>query len=127
MLDGHGGQECAKFAVDEIPMKLATYLRSGMACSEAIHSAFLNTDTEFLKSGRSTAGSTACVLVWDPVAGSACIANTGDTRAVLSRSGLLLFQSSSSSSLLLLLLLLLCCCCFVVVDIAVNEQAVPLT
>jgi serine/threonine protein phosphatase PrpC len=87
VLDGHGGAECAKFAVDDIPMKIAANLRSGMAYNEALFKAFLGTDAEFLKVGRSTAGSTACVMLWDRHQGNCYFANTGDTRAVLSRSG----------------------------------------
>lgn len=87
VLDGHGGAECAKFAVDDIPMKIASNLRSGLAHSEALFRAFLATDAEFLKAGRSTAGSTACVMAWDRAQGVAFMANTGDTRAVLCRSG----------------------------------------
>jgi serine/threonine protein phosphatase PrpC len=87
VLDGHGGAECAKFAVDDIPMKIATNLRSGMPCNESLFKAFLATDAEFLKVGRSTAGSTACVMLWDRGNGVGYFGNTGDTRAVLCRSG----------------------------------------
>lgn len=87
VLDGHGGRECAQFAVDEIPMKVTAFLRSGKPCNEALYSSFLSADAEFLRSGRSNAGSTACVLIWEQRTGTAMIANTGDTRAVLCRSG----------------------------------------
>jgi hypothetical protein len=78
VLDGHGGAECAKFAVDDIPMKIATNLRSGMPCNESLFKAFLATDAEFLKVGRSTAGSTACVCSGIAGTGSA----TSETREI---------------------------------------------
>lgn len=88
VLDGHGGRDCAQFASDEIPMKIAALLRTGKSCPEALFTSFRECDAAFLKTTGDSSGSTANVMLWDQRCGGiAYIANTGDTRAVLSRSG----------------------------------------
>ncbi len=86
VLDGHGGKECAQYCADEIPTKIAALLRNGKSCEESLYTSFIHTDTEFLKVSDNS-GSTANILVWDKKFNKLHIANTGDTRAVLSRSG----------------------------------------
>eukprot|EP01032_Pedospumella_encystans_P026108 gene26108-29493_t len=88
VLDGHGGKECSQFCADDIPVRIAANLRNGSSCPEALHKAFLESDLECLESGASgDAGSTANVAVFDQLHNVFYIANTGDTRAVLSRGG----------------------------------------
>jgi len=86
VLDGHGGKECAQYCADEIPTKIAALLRNGKSCEESLYTSFIQTDVEFLKVSDNS-GSTANILVWDKKNNKLHIANTGDTRAVLSRSG----------------------------------------
>lgn len=88
VLDGHGGKECAQYAAEDIPIKIATFLRNGLSCPEAMHKAFVETDREFLDSAMcGNSGSTANVAVYDKQSNVFHIANTADTRAVLCRSG----------------------------------------
>lgn len=91
--DGHGGAECAQFLSDELPAKVSQLLKQQaqrtLLCADALFQAFLAVDKEYLASCSNNAGSTACVLLWDGGEGNeTChVANTGDTRAVLCRSG----------------------------------------
>lgn len=91
--DGHGGAECAQFLSDELPAKVSQLLKQqsqrSLLCADALFQAFLAVDKEYLASCSNNAGSTACVLLWDGGEGNeTChVANTGDTRAVLCRSG----------------------------------------
>ena len=88
VLDGHGGKECAQYCADEIPVKISAALKAGKSCPEALYRSFLESDEEFLQSpSGNTSGSTADVMLWDPATGHAYVANTADTRAVLSRQG----------------------------------------
>ena len=93
VLDGHGGAECAQFVADEMPARLAALLKAqpSRLChlAQVLHSAVLQVDAEFIASAGCNAGSTACILLWDGGAGNerGYVANTGDTRAVLCRSG----------------------------------------
>lgn len=88
VLDGHGGSDCAQFAADELPAKIARYLRDGLNTPDAMFKAFVETDDLFLKTGSSTSGSTANILIYDPQLEYVFVANSGDTRAVLCRNGL---------------------------------------
>jgi protein phosphatase 2C family protein 2/3 len=91
VLDGHGGIECSQYGVEEIPMKIAGNLRKNSPTNpippeEALFRAFAQVDREFLYSYQgSTAGSTANVILYDCTEHMCYIANTGDTRAILSR------------------------------------------
>jgi serine/threonine protein phosphatase PrpC len=87
VLDGHGGGECSKFAAEELPSGVILQMRSGKSGGEALYKSFLSADESFLNSTSSRAGSTATVLLWDHVDKVMSVANCGDTRAVLSRSG----------------------------------------
>lgn len=86
VLDGHGGQDCARYCSEEIPTKIAALLRSGKCPAEALFQSFLVTDKEFISSRNDASGSTCSIALWDHIS-SFYIANTGDTRAVLCRSG----------------------------------------
>ena len=86
VLDGHGGQDCARYCSEEIPTKIAALLRNGKCPAEALFQSFLETDREFVTSRNDASGSTCSLVLWDHI-GSFYIANTGDTRAVLCRSG----------------------------------------
>jgi serine/threonine protein phosphatase PrpC len=86
VLDGHGGKECAQYCADDIPMRVATLLRNGSSCPEALYKAFRESDLECLETAAcGNAGSTANIAVYDASVNVFFIANTGDTRAVLSR------------------------------------------
>lgn len=91
--DGHGGAECAQFIADELPAKATQLLRAqqqrSLAPAIALFQSFQSIDKEYLDSSTNNAGSTACVMLWDGGQGNEIcyIANTGDTRAVLCRSG----------------------------------------
>lgn len=54
---------------------------------ESLYHSFLKTDSQFMKSNTSQlkAGSTSTVMLYDHHTGLTCVANSGDTRAVLSR------------------------------------------
>jgi protein phosphatase 1L len=81
VLDGHGGKDCAQFAADEVPTKMAALLRSGKSCQEAMFRSIVETDREFLRTSRSNgSGSTANVMLWDHFSETVYIANTADTR-----------------------------------------------
>ena len=86
VLDGHGGIECSRYVGDEMPAKIISFMKNGNQPEEALHNSFLDIDKDFLK-GYSNAGSTANCLLYDFKSNIAHIANTGDTRAVLCRSG----------------------------------------
>ena len=86
VLDGHGGDECARYVGDEMPMKITSFMKNGNKPEQALHNSFLDIDKDFLK-GYSNAGSTANCLLFDHKTNTLYIANTGDTRAVLCRSG----------------------------------------
>lgn len=85
VLDGHGGDDCSQHSADDIPMKIAANLRKGLSCPEALFKSFRDTDDEYLRSSRATAGSTANIILFDQSHSTVYVANTGDTRAVLSR------------------------------------------
>jgi serine/threonine protein phosphatase PrpC len=82
------GGECALYVADELPAKIVSYLRSGVEGPEALFNSFLKIDQEFLKIGENVSGSTASVMLWDSYRLRASFANTGDTRAIISRNGL---------------------------------------
>ena len=86
VLDGHGGIECSRYVGDEMPAKIISFMKNGNNPEEALHNSFLDIDKDFLK-GYSNAGSTANCLLYDFKLNIAYVANTGDTRAVLCRSG----------------------------------------
>jgi len=86
VLDGHGGIECSRYVGDEMPAKIISFMKNGNKPEEALHNSFLDIDKDFLK-GYSNAGSTANCLLFDFKLNIAYVANTGDTRAVLCRSG----------------------------------------
>lgn len=91
VLDGHGGKDCAQFCSDDIPVRIAANMRNGCSCPEALYRAFLDSDQEYLDSPTcGGAGSTANVAVYDKQYNVFYTANTGDTRAVLSRRGVAL-------------------------------------
>lgn len=87
VLDGHGGVECSRFAVEELPPQIVASLRAGLSSSQALFNAFTSTDEEFINSTSSKAGTTATVLLWNHATGIANLANAGDSRAVVSRAG----------------------------------------
>lgn len=88
VLDGHGGQDCAVFVKEEFPSKLVKLLRSGHTCAEALFRAFQEVDEEYIRhTYDSNAGSTANLALFDKYSRRLFVANTGDTRAVLSRNG----------------------------------------
>ena len=107
VLDGHGGQECALFAAEELPGVISSIARreggtrslsrgtglrkastTGAALPEILFKSFLQVDAEFLRSTSHTSGSTACIMLFDTESGRAFVGNTGDTRAVVCRGGL---------------------------------------
>lgn len=88
VLDGHGGQDCARFVAEDFPSILAKLIRGGNSCPESLFRAFQEVDQSYIRHTRdSHAGSTANLAVFDKGTGRLYIANTGDTRAVLSRDG----------------------------------------
>ena len=88
VMDGHGGKECAQYCADDIPMRIAANLRDNQSCPEAMYKAFRESDRECLDTNAVVcSGSTANVAVYDHAHNVFYIANTGDTRAVLSRAG----------------------------------------
>lgn len=91
VLDGHGGVDCAQYVSEELPSAIVRCLRSNnTSCAEALFNSFLTTDDEYISSNTrgSNAGSTANVALYDKFSNICYIANTGDTRAVLSRNSL---------------------------------------
>lgn len=94
ILDGHGGDGCAQFMVDEyvdILSNAAKEAESNASLQEVFYHSIVNADRDFLKSTSSGAGSTACLMLFDPNGcdgeGTCIIASVGDSRAVLSRRG----------------------------------------
>lgn len=87
VLDGHGGVECSRFAVEELPTQIVSSLRCGQPSSESLFTAFKKTDEEYILSTDSKAGSTATIVLWNQSTGIVNLANAGDSRAVLSRGG----------------------------------------
>lgn len=85
VLDGHGGQECARFAADEIPTKIMSGLRAGRSFADILYESYIETDADFLRGQSGGAGSTANILLFDPVQSVIYVANVGDTRSVLCR------------------------------------------
>jgi protein phosphatase 2C family protein 2/3 len=89
VLDGHGGIDCAQHISDDIPMKVTSLLRQRHSSLTALYHTFKEIDVDFLRScGGSNAGSTACILLFNHVHNLIYIANTGDTRAVLSHNNI---------------------------------------
>lgn len=89
VLDGHGGVDCAQYISDEIPMKVTSLLRRGQAPQSTLFQTFQEIDMDFLRTcAGSNAGSTACVLLFNRSQNVIYIANTGDTRAVLSHNNI---------------------------------------
>ena len=66
VFDGHGGGECSSMIMDELPTKVISNLRNHKPPAESLYDAFVETDKEYIASQRSTAGSTANLLLWDP-------------------------------------------------------------
>jgi protein phosphatase 2C family protein 2/3 len=86
VLDGHGGKECALYCAEDIPIKVSALLRSGLSCPETLFKTFLEVDKEFLEANvGDNSGSTANVAIYDKLSNSLFVANTADTRAILSR------------------------------------------
>lgn len=87
MLDGHGGDDCARFAAEELTPQVVSALRSSPSgdMPRCLFDAFLNTDAAYLKHRSSNAGCTATVLLFHHTLGLASLAHCGDTRAVLAR------------------------------------------
>jgi hypothetical protein len=48
VMDGHGGKQCADFAVEDLPAKLTVNLRNGQSCPDALFNSFLSTDKVLL-------------------------------------------------------------------------------
>ena len=48
VLDGHGGKQCAEFAVDDLPSQIMSCLRNGSTYPDALYSSFLKTDKVIL-------------------------------------------------------------------------------
>lgn len=76
-----------RYAAEEIPTQIISLIRSGKDAAECLYTSYMNTDDHFIKTNTSgiKAGSTATILLFDHQQGLACVSNTGDTRAVLSR------------------------------------------
>jgi serine/threonine protein phosphatase PrpC len=113
VLDGHGGIDCANHVSEDIPSKITALLRqqqrrSGNSSStvlapssssptssycSALFQTFQEIDNDFLNSsvggkGGSQAGSTANICLFHPSSNVCYVANSGDTRAVLSHNGI---------------------------------------
>ena len=87
VLDGHGGDDCARFASEELTPQIVSVLRSSSAAEapRCVFDAFLSTDAAYLRHRSTNAGCTATVLMFHHSIGLACLAHCGDTRAVLCR------------------------------------------
>jgi len=87
VLDGHGGKQCADFALEDLPSQIASNLRNGLSFPDTLYTSFVTTDKEFLDSevGQCNAGCTANVLLYDQERNIMFAGNTGDTRSVLCR------------------------------------------
>ena len=48
VLDGHGGKQCAEFALDDLPSQIMSCLRNGSTYPDALYSSFLKTDKVLL-------------------------------------------------------------------------------
>jgi serine/threonine protein phosphatase PrpC len=88
VLDGHGGQDCARFACEEIPTKMVSLLRSGLPCDESLFKSIVQVDEEFLRISENKSGSCCNMLVWNHYSQICNVANVGDTRTVLCRLGM---------------------------------------
>jgi serine/threonine protein phosphatase PrpC len=76
---------CYRFAADDLPTNIISCLRNGNDCAESLFRGYLKTDEDFLRDAYNKAGCTATVLLFDHSCGVISVANTGDTRAVVSR------------------------------------------
>jgi serine/threonine protein phosphatase PrpC len=76
-----------RYASEEIPSHIVSSLQAGTSLPESLFRSFLKTDAQFIRSNSSQlkAGSTSTVMLFDHQTGLTSIANSGDTRAVLSR------------------------------------------
>uniref|UniRef100_A0ACD5XKG9 Uncharacterized protein n=1 Tax=Avena sativa TaxID=4498 RepID=A0ACD5XKG9_AVESA len=89
VFDGHGGQNAAEFAAENMPKYMAGEIKKVDGgdidqVEEAVKKAYLKTDEEFLK--REESGGACCVTALLHK-GGLTVSNTGDCRAVLSRAG----------------------------------------
>uniref|UniRef100_A0ACD5YMP2 Uncharacterized protein n=1 Tax=Avena sativa TaxID=4498 RepID=A0ACD5YMP2_AVESA len=89
VFDGHGGQNAAEFAAENMPKYMAGEIKEVDGgdidqVEEAVEKAYLKTDEEFLK--REESGGACCVTALLHK-GGLTVSNTGDCRAVLSRAG----------------------------------------
>lgn len=87
VLDGHGGNECSRFASEELPTSIIQNMRGGKSGAEALFKSYCDIDRAFVESTSSRAGSTATVMLWDHVDRVVAVANCGDSRSVLCREG----------------------------------------
>ncbi|XP_058110294.1 putative protein phosphatase 2C 53 isoform X1 [Magnolia sinica] len=86
VFDGHGGVKAAEFATENMGKKIMDEVMKsgGDGIKAAIRSAYLATDSEFLKEG--TRGGACCVTALIKNS-DLIVSNAGDCRAVLSRGG----------------------------------------
>jgi serine/threonine protein phosphatase PrpC len=77
----------SRYASEEIPSHIVSAIGAGLSQQESLYQSFLKTDKEFIKSNTSQlkAGCTSTVMVFDHLSGLTSVANSGDTRAVMSR------------------------------------------
>lgn len=74
-----------RFVADDLPTNVISNLRNGCDCAESLFRGYLTTDEDFLRDTHNKAGCTATVMLFDHSCGVISVANTGDTRAVVSR------------------------------------------
>ncbi|XP_057420549.1 probable protein phosphatase 2C 27 [Lotus japonicus] len=92
VFDGHGGKSAAQFVRDHLPRVIVEDADFPLELEKVVTKSFLETDAEFAKTCSSeSSGTTALTAII--LGRSLLVANAGDCRAVLSRSGAVMEMS----------------------------------
>jgi len=83
VLDGHGGELCAKFCAANLMSLLQKYLVSEESVTRALTLCIAELDEQAIKFAKDASGSTACIILIDRSTHELWCCNVGDSRCIL--------------------------------------------
>jgi serine/threonine protein phosphatase PrpC len=90
VFDGHGGRQVSDYCAERFPVEIRKeFAKNPTSLNGPLETVFTNIDNQLRLIDSDGCGSTACAAVVRQEGGSSVlyVANIGDTRAVLNRSG----------------------------------------